>query len=122
MTSRPDALEDLDAYFAAGTIAHDYVANVHRNLAALGSSSPQTLALVHESAAIILEEMPALVGRLRELGREVETQELLDPSAAAATRDKIAATFAEVEPELRALRKRQDEIARTLREELDRGG
>lgn len=119
MTGRPRALEQLDRHFAAGMIAHGYVANVHRELAALGLANAQTLALLHESAAIILEEMPAVVGGLRELGRELTTQELLDPVAADATRRKVAAVFTRVEPELRALRRRQDEIAATLRDQLD---
>lgn len=119
MTGRPAELEQLDRYFAAGTIAHGYVANVHRELTALGRATNRTLALVHESAAIILEGMPALVGELRDLGRELATQELLDPVAADATRGEIAAAFARVEPELLALRERQDEIAGTLRDQLD---
>ena len=119
MTGRPRALEQLDGYFAAGMIAHGYVANVHREVTALGQASAQTLALVYESAAIILEQMPALARGLRNLGREYATQELLDPIEADATRRKIGAVFARVEPELRALRKRQDEIAGTLRDQLD---
>ena len=66
------------------------------------------------------KEMPALAATLRDHGREFATQELLDPVAADATRREITAEFARIEPDLRALRRRQDEIARGLRDQLDR--
>lgn len=124
MPSRTRALEQLDSYFAAAMIAHGYVADVRRKLTALGHAGGETLALVHESAAITTQQMPELAGELRILERELATQELLDPVAADATRRKIGTVFARVEPDLRALRERQDEIARTLRNQLDeaRGG
>lgn len=120
MTDPPRELQNLDRYFAAGTLAHTYAANVHWELAALGQSDDRTLALLHESAAIILERMPELVRDFRTLADELSAQELLDPGAAETTRSRLSDAFSEIEPALRALRERQDEIAAALRDKLDR--
>jgi hypothetical protein len=70
MTERPDPFAALDRYFAAATIAHEYVADLHRELAALGTDSAHTRALLAESAAVVTERMPALTRELRQLGDE----------------------------------------------------
>lgn len=120
MTDPPRELQDVDRYFAAGTLAHAYSANIQRKLAALGRADDQALALLHESAGIILERMPDLAREIRTIADELSTQELLNPAAAEATRRQLSDTFSEIEPSLRALRERQDEIAATLRDKLDR--
>jgi hypothetical protein len=59
MTERPDPFAALDRYFAAATIAHEYLAELHRELGALGAlgaDSAHTRALLAESAAVVPNE------------------------------------------------------------------
>lgn len=121
MADQPRELQDPDRYFAAGTLAHAFSADVHRELAALSQADDQTLALLHESAAIILEQMPDLVRDSGTLAAELGAQALLDdPAAAETTRSRLGDAFSEIEPALQTLRRRQDEIMATLRDRLDR--
>jgi predicted metal-dependent hydrolase len=120
MAERPAPLEQLDRYFAATTIAHEYIADLHRELAALQQDSERTWELLRESAAVVLEGMPELTRELRRLERDWTEQELLDPPQAGRTLDAIEAGLTDVEPELSALRERQDEIAADLRGRIDR--
>jgi hypothetical protein len=112
LAERPGPLGQLDRYFAATTIAHEYIADLHRELVARHRDSERTRELLAESAAVVLERMPELTRELRRLGLEWEDQKLLDPPQAEQTLQIIERSLAEVEPELSALRARQDEIAR----------
>lgn len=58
--------------------------------------------------------MPELTSEWRVLEREWSEQELLDPPKAERTLDILAARFGELEPALRALRDRQDEVVAEL--------
>jgi hypothetical protein len=120
MAERPGPLLQLDRYFAAATIAHEYIADLHRELVALGEDDEQTREALGESAAVVLERMPALTGELRRLEREWSEQRLVDPSRAERTLGAIEAALPEVEAELDALRTRQDDIAIELRERVKR--
>lgn len=120
MTERPDPFAALDRYFAAATIAHEYVADLHLELAALGRESGHTRALLGESAAVVTERMPALTRELRQLGDEWETQNLLDPPQAKRTLQLAEARRIEAEPELSTLRARQDAIVVEMRGLLER--
>jgi len=46
----PGRSKQLDRYFAAATIAHEYIADLHRELAALHQDSVHTRELLRESA------------------------------------------------------------------------
>lgn len=120
MTSRPRALERVESYFAAAMIAHEYVADLHQELVALGGSDDYTTDLVRESAEVVTRRMPGLTKKIRELARTWEEQELLDPIRADATHADIDAELTALEPELSGLRARQDEIAAVLREHVER--
>jgi hypothetical protein len=120
MTERPDPFAALDRYFAAATIAHEYVADLQRELAALGTDSGHTRALLAESAAVVTERMPALTRELRQLGDEWETQNLLDPPRAKRTLLLAETRLIEAEPELSALRARRDAIVVEMRGLLER--
>lgn len=87
---------------------------------ALGEDDEQTREVLGESAAVVLERMPALTGELRRLEREWSEQRLLDPSRAERTLRAIEAALPEVEPELDALTALQDDIATELRERIKR--
>lgn len=120
MAERPGPLARLDRYFAAATIAHEYIADLHLELVALREDNERTRELLGESAAVILGRMPELTRELRRLELEWGEQELLDPTRGERTLHAIEAGLAEVEPELSALRARQDGIAAELRERIDR--
>ncbi len=119
MVDRPRPLRHLDRYFAAATIAHEYIADLHRQLSALHQDSEQTRGLLRESAAVVVSRMPELTREVRRLELEWGEQELLDPPQADRTLQTIEAGFIEVEPALAALRERQDEIAAQLRRRRD---
>jgi hypothetical protein len=120
MTERPDPFAALDRHFAAATIAHEYLADLHLELAALGTDSHHTRALLGESAAVVTERMPALTRELRQLGEEWETQNLLDPPRAKRTLQVAETRLIEAEPELSELRARQDEIVAEMRGLIER--
>lgn len=119
MTSLPSAVERVGRYFAAATIAHEYVADLDRELAALGQRDDQATELVRESADVVTRQMPAVTQRLRNLAGTWTERQLLDPARADATLADIDAEFASVEPKLSALRARQDAIAAALRERIE---
>jgi hypothetical protein len=118
MTDRPSPLEQLDGYFIAATIAHEYAADLHWELADLHADDVHTRKLLSESADVILKRMPKLTRGLRSLEREWGEQELLDPPKAERTVGLLQAGWEEAAPELAALRARQDAIVSELAELL----
>lgn len=120
MVGPPGPLRELDRYFAAATIAHEYIADLHRELVALGGDDERTRELLSESAGVVGKQMPELIRDLRRLEREWGEQELLDPQQAESTLDAIAVNLAEVVPKLSTVRARQDEIAAELGEHIER--
>jgi hypothetical protein len=120
MAERPGPLRQLDRYFAAATIAHEYIADLHRELAALHQDRAHTRELLREAAAVVLSRMPELTRELRRLELLWDEQQLLDPPQAKRTLKAIEADLADLEPELSALRQRQDEIAQELSELVER--
>ncbi len=120
MTDRPGSLRLLDGYFAAARIAHEYVFDLHRELVERDAADDHTRELLHESAAVALEQMPALTRGLRGLEREWGEQELLDPSAAERTVERLDGEVAELVPALAALRARQNQIVAELLDRISR--
>jgi hypothetical protein len=120
MADRPGPFGQLDRYFAAATIAHEYVADLHRELIELHADNIHTRELLGESTATVLTRMPELTRELRSLERKWAEQELLDPHQATRTMRAFGARFAELEPEFARLRARQDEIVAELVVLIDR--
>lgn len=120
MNGRPEPLARLDRDFAAATIAHEYAADLHRELVELHADSERSRELLGESAELVLGRMRELTSDLRGLGLDWAEQNLLNPLQAERTRHLIEARFAEIEPELSALRARQNAIVHELRELIDR--
>jgi hypothetical protein len=120
VTERPGPLAQLDRYFAAATIAHEYVSELHRELAALGEDNRETQKLLRESASISLSRMPEVTQNMRRLEREWGAQQLLDPAETRRILGAIEECFVRVEGELSRLRARQDEIAAALLDRLER--
>jgi chromosome segregation ATPase len=122
MSERPEPLKQLDAYFAAATIAHEYIADLHLELARLNQDNDHTRGLLREAADAALTRMPELTRELRRLERLWDEQHLLDPPLAEKTLETIESELSEVEPELSAIRQRQDEVARELQELVNGAG
>ncbi len=120
MTDRPVPLAQLDRHFAAATIAHEYVADLHRELINLHEDSERTGELLGESAELVLGRMLELTREVRRLGLDWTEQTLLDPLQAERTLHLIETRFAEAEPELFALRARQNAIVEELQERVKR--
>jgi hypothetical protein len=110
MIDRPGPLGQLDGYFAAARIAHEYVADLHRELVELDAAGDHTRELLRESAAVVFERMPELTSRLRGLEHKWAEQELLDPPAAERTIERLEVEFAKLIPALTALRTRQNRL------------
>ncbi len=120
MIDRPGPLGQLDGYFAAARIAHEYVADLHRELVELDAAGNHTRELLRESAAVVFERMPGLTSRLRGLEREWAEQESLDPPAAERTIEHLEVELAKLVPALAALRARQNQIAAELLDLVNR--
>ncbi len=119
MAERTGPVEQLDRYFAAATIAHEYIFDLHRELTELHADSADTRELLGEAAVIVLARMPELARELLHLERRRAEQELLDPHQAMHTMEAFRCLFAEVEPGLAMLRARQDEIVAELADLID---
>ena len=120
MTDRPEELDLVDQYVGAAELAHIYAFGVRRELIELDADGARIRRLLAESAAITLQEIPALVRDWRLLEREWLEVELLDPANLDRKTQALKAHFAELDPALHALRVRQDEIAAELTDLLDR--
>lgn len=64
-------------------LAHEYAYDQHATLAALGAATPNSRAMLRESADLALRQVPELLRSVRSLADDWEDQQLLDPEAAA---------------------------------------
>jgi hypothetical protein len=114
MADRPEEFEFVDRYLATARGAHLYAFRVHRHLVGLDAGDERTRELLTESAAIVLQEMPALVPDWRTLEGEWFETELLDPTNLDRKTQALKTRFAELRPHFEALLVRQDEIVAEL--------
>jgi hypothetical protein len=98
----------------AARYGHEYAFRVHRQLVELDADGDHTRKLLAESAAITLQEMPALTRDWLAVQREWSEQELLDPPKAELTARALEVGFTELGPALQALLARQDELVAEL--------
>jgi hypothetical protein len=119
MTGRPACLQLVDEYVAGATIAHEYAFALHSRLVETAADDDHTRELLKESARVALELIPMLALRVRDLEREWEEQDLLDPDAAGHTVRRMESGVEEIEPQLADLRDRQKAVVAAL---LDRVG
>jgi len=115
---RPEALARLDLLFSTSRIAHEATFDLHGELVALGADDDQTRELVRESALIALDDLAVLTAQARRLAARWSEQSLLAREEANRTLQAVHAELVRIEPEIRRLRARQQEIARDLRSRL----
>jgi hypothetical protein len=111
MTERPKELERLRILVSTATLTHEAIFGMRRMVLERGLDIGEADRLLAESARIVTVRLPGLTTRVRRLGSRWEEQSLLDPDAARATAEEIAAEYATVEGELNALAARVDDIA-----------
>jgi hypothetical protein len=114
MADRPEELELVDRLVASAGFNHLYAFRVYRKVVELDVDTDHARELLAESAAIALQEFPALARDLRTLGSEWSEQELLDPPKAQWTARQLQLRFAELSPKLETLTVRHDEIIAEL--------
>lgn len=120
MTYTPEPLARLDLLLSAARLAHEVIFDLQNELTARGAAGEATSALLRESAAIALEELPAVLAEARRLAARWQEQSVLDPDEAGRTVNALQAELDRAEPRLQALRGRQRRIARDLQSRLDR--
>ena len=118
MKDRPEALARLDLLFSTSRNAHEATFDIHGELVALGADDDQTRELVRESALIALDDLAVLTAQARRVAARWSEQSLLAREEANRTLQAVHAELVRIEPEIRRLRARQQEIARDLRSRL----
>jgi hypothetical protein len=98
-----------------GTVAHEAIFEMRRELIARDRSGPEQARLLAESARIVTVDLPALTAAARRLAGTWQDQDVLDPKAAETTLAELEAELARIRPEVSALLGRQREIAARLR-------
>jgi hypothetical protein len=114
MADRPEPLELVDRYLGAAELAHAYAFGIHRQIVELDADGDQTRKLLADSAAITLQEIPALTRDWRVLERQWSEVELLDPANLDRVTHALEVRFAELGPALKTLLLRQDQIVAKL--------
>lgn len=119
MTERPERLARLNAYGDVAMIAHEAVWDLHQRLVARDLANERTRDLLTESARIATAEIPRALHNARRLATRWSEEDVLDPRAASRTLHALTEELDRVAPQLRQLRRRQNEIAAELRRLLD---
>lgn len=122
MAERPAALQRVDAYLSTARLTHEVIWDLHQILVVAARDDPHTRDLLDEAARVVVLEMPTVAQETRRLGERWYEQDLLDPTAAKRTLDELDEAVDAIEPELRRLRFRQNEIAAELRRLARRTG
>lgn len=119
MAEAPDPVARLDDYLATATLAHEAIWGLRRRAIARGLEDPVIEERLTEAAELVVAHMPQTFAEARRLRDVWSEQELLDPIGATETVQSLAEELDRVEPAMRRLRTRQNEIARELQRLLD---
>jgi hypothetical protein len=115
MAEPPEPVAALDHYLATTTVAHEAIWELRSSLLAAGRDDDRIDRLFAEAAELMVGEQSRLLREARRLRALWAEQELLDPDAAEQTVARLTDELERLEPSLRTLRTRQNEIARDLR-------
>jgi DUF1365 family protein len=121
VSERPEPVAALDLLFEAARIAHEASFELHRRLVGLEADDDHTRSLLHESARLALDELPAVTDEARRLADRWREQSLLDPDAADERVQDLRVELDRLGPDLDGIRDRQREIARELRSRVGEG-
>lgn len=114
MADEENPTSAIDALLSATLIAHEAIADIQLELAAVGADSSESRGLVAESARITLQDGPRLSAEARRLASKWDEQRLLDSDRAALTMDQLRREVPRVELALRRSVDRQRQIALRL--------
>jgi hypothetical protein len=116
---RPEPLALIDEILTAASVAHEAIWELHASLVDEGRANARTRQLLEEAARIAVTALPGVTREARRLYVAWDEQEVLDPTAAAATSQALSDEVDQIAPELARLRTRQNEIAAELRQLLE---
>lgn len=120
MDTAVEVLGRIRRLFAAATIAHESVFEMHRELVSEGRDDAESRTLLKESSRIVLIEMPAIAAEAHRLAAWWGEERILNPGAAERTSHALEKELARIEPALRALLDRHKRLAIRLDRILDR--
>lgn len=112
-TGEADPLGRVDSLMEITTCAHAVIYTRHRRLVGLGLADEKTRRLLDESVRIVLENAPEAARKPRLLALEQAARQRLDP-AASADRTDVEQAIVDAEARLRAVLRRQQQIADEL--------
>ena len=115
MSESPTPVARLDDYLATVTFVHEAIWELRTAAVILERDDERVHGRFREAAELVVVELPPILREARRLRELWSEQEVLDPAAATETLRLIADELDRTEPARRALRERQNEIARELR-------
>ena len=119
MAETPVPVARLDDYLATVTFVHEAIWELRTAAVILERDNARVHEWFREAAELVVVELPPILREARRLRELWSEQEILDPAAATETLRLIADELDRTEPARRALRERQNEIARELRRVSD---
>src|SRR3954447_24758947 len=119
MAETPGPVARLDDYLATVTFVHEAIWEMQTAAVVLDRDDARVHEWFREAAELVVVELPPILREARRLRELWSEQEVLDPAAATETLRLIADELDRTEPARRALRDRQNEIARELRRVSD---
>ncbi len=114
-----DALRRIDLLVRTVMRLHSVIFGTHRDLIAADAADDGSRALLSESVAISLDQLPTIVAEVRDLAFDIEAARLFDSSTSDVSAPDVAQRMARVEAQLVVMVRRQNEIADALDARLD---
>src|SRR3954452_8099866 len=122
MAETPGPVARLDDYLATVTFVHEAIWELRTAAVVLERDDARVHEWFREAAELVVVELPTILREARRLRELWSEQEVLDAAAATETLRLIADELDRTAPARRALRERQNEIARELRRVSDESG
>src|SRR3954449_12309327 len=119
MAETPGPVARLDDYLATVTFVHEAIWELRTAAVVVERDDASVHERFREAAELVVVELPTILREARRLRELWSEQEVLDPAAATETLRLMADELDRTEPARRALRERQNEIARERRRVSD---
>lgn len=115
----PEPVTRLDALLEIARIAHEAIFDLHRKLTSIGRATPESRALLAESAQLAVRQIPKLTSNARALTARWRDESVLNLAAAERTLGELTAELERIEPDLESALNRQRQVAAGLRSMLE---